>query len=103
MNTYGAGSFGSAQFSAALLPKKYKWYPNHGIASPMCNKAIISPSPKKVSNSFFRRGSAAVPNNPYTRVSGQYPPLMQQQLLNLKPTSTNKAVGNFAECVEGND
>ena len=69
VNTCG-GSQGS-HLSAILLPKKYKWYPNMNIGTPKCSRISISPSPKNFST-FLRRGSAAVPNNPYTRVSGQF-------------------------------
>lgn len=62
VNTAG-GSQGS-NLTAMLLPKQYKWYPNMSIVSPKCSQVTISPSPKNVA-SYFRRGSAAVPNNPY--------------------------------------
>lgn len=54
-----------------LLPKKYKWYPNKDILSPKYSKLSISPSPKVI-QSYARRASAAVSNNPYKRVSGTY-------------------------------
>jgi len=73
----------SNQSSAAvsfLLPKKYIWYPNKEIISPKCSRLSISPSPKVIS-SFKRRVSAAVSNNPYQRVSGQYKDLNRRKAL----------------------
>lgn len=72
--------------SKDLLPKKYHWYPNGNILSPKCSRVAISPSPKNISSQFQRRGSAAVVQNPYTRVSGQYNNLQPTFGLQVVPT-----------------
>ena len=59
-----------SQLSALLLPKQYKWYPNETIHTPMSGISC-SPGPKQVSKNI-RRGSAAITNNPYQRVSSVF-------------------------------
>ena len=69
LNTIG-NSQGSA-LSCVRTSKKYSWYPNQSIVSPKHSSFFVSsPEPKNVSNNHSRRSSAAVPKNPYTRVSG---------------------------------
>lgn len=48
-----------------FLPKKYVWYPNGKIESPMKQKFAESPVPKSIS-SYFKFKSVNVRNDPMT-------------------------------------
>lgn len=48
-----------------LLPKKYVWYPNAKIESPVKTRKAESPVPKSIS-SYFRYQSVKVRNDPMT-------------------------------------
>jgi hypothetical protein len=47
------------------LPKKYVWYPNTKIESPVKTRKAESPAPKTVS-SYFRYKTVMVRNDPMT-------------------------------------
>lgn len=47
------------------LPKKYVWYPNTKLVSPVKTSKAVSPVPKTVS-SYFRHKSVLIRNDPMT-------------------------------------
>lgn len=65
------------------LPKKYVWYPNTKLTSPVKTSKAVSPVPKTVS-SYFRHKSVLIRNDPMTP---------QSQL--------NRAAGGLTKRAEG--
>jgi hypothetical protein len=47
------------------LPKKYDWYPNLKLDSPMKTRKAESPAPKTI-KSYFKHSTVIVRNDPMT-------------------------------------
>lgn len=55
----------SSEAQPVSLPKKYNWYPNLRLESPMKSKLAESPAPKTI-KSFFKHSTVIVRNDPMT-------------------------------------
>lgn len=55
----------SSELQTMGLPKKYDWYPNLKLDSPMKTRKAESPAPKTI-KSYFKHSTVVVRNDPMT-------------------------------------